>query len=100
MAKKKKVVNHDEDLIASLATASLSDIEGIAPINDADKAHFQVYISENKVFVDVNINAVMGYKVPELAYVIQTRLKKDIERRTRYTVERVNVNIIGVIIPL
>ncbi|MDR3262728.1 MAG: Asp23/Gls24 family envelope stress response protein [Clostridiales bacterium] len=100
MAKKNTSLNHNEDIIASLAGAAISDIAGIAPQAGSHEGHFQIYMSGDKVFVDVNINAAFGYSVPELAYNIQTKIKKDIERRTKYTVEKVNVNIISVIMPI
>ncbi|MDR1906377.1 MAG: Asp23/Gls24 family envelope stress response protein [Clostridiales bacterium] len=100
MLKKKKVLNHNEDILASISGAAISDVQGIAPLQDEDGGHFQIDISGNDVFIDVNINAAFGNNIPELAYNIQTKIKKDIERRTRYVVKKVNVNIISVIMPL
>jgi uncharacterized alkaline shock family protein YloU len=100
MAKKIKSGNRTEDILASLAGIAIGDVKGIAPVQDGDGSHFQVYISDDKVFIDVNINVDFDYNVPDTAYEIQTKIKKDIERRTKYTVEKVNVNVVSVIMPL
>jgi uncharacterized alkaline shock family protein YloU len=100
MAKKVKKSNQTEDLLASLAGIAIGEVKGIAPVQDGDGGHFRVYVSDDKVFIDVNINADFNYNVPEIAYEIQTKIKKDIERRTKYTVEKVNVNVVSVIMPL
>ncbi|MDR2090851.1 MAG: Asp23/Gls24 family envelope stress response protein [Clostridiales bacterium] len=100
MAKKVKKSNQAEDILASFASVAIGGVNGIAPLQDKEGGHFQVYISNDKVFIDVNVNAGFEYNVPDIAYEIQTRIKKEIERRTKYTVEKVNVNVVGVIMPL
>ncbi|MDR2047165.1 MAG: Asp23/Gls24 family envelope stress response protein [Clostridiales bacterium] len=100
MAKKKRKTGQTEDILAALASAAISEMEGIAPLQNEDGGHFQIYISDDKVFADININALFGYNVPELAYSIQTRVKRELEYRTRYTVEKVNVNIVSAIMPI
>jgi uncharacterized alkaline shock family protein YloU len=100
MAKKIKKNNQTEYLLVSLAGIAIGDVGGIAPVQDGGEGHFQIYISDDKVFVDVNINVDFNYSIPDVAYEIQTKIKRDIERRTKYTVEKVNVNVVSVIMPL
>ncbi|MDR1939446.1 MAG: Asp23/Gls24 family envelope stress response protein [Clostridiales bacterium] len=102
MAKKRGNSNqsHDEGIIASIAGTAIGEVDGVSPLNDAGGGHFQVYFSDDKVFIDVNINADYNCNIPELAYNIQTKIKKSVESRTKYKVEKVNVNVISVIMPM
>ncbi|MDR3294173.1 MAG: Asp23/Gls24 family envelope stress response protein [Clostridiales bacterium] len=101
MAKKiEQTFHQNEDIIAAIARGTIGGILGVAPLQDSDKGHFHIDISGDRVFIDVNINADYDAKIPDLAYEIQTRIKKDIARRTKYSVEKVNVNIISVIMPI
>ena len=95
-------VDKYENILASLAADSISAIAGVSsPVENRKRRNVQVYVFDgNNATVDVNINVDYGYSVKDVAYHIQTSVKRGIESRTDFVVSNVNVNIIGVIMPI
>jgi uncharacterized alkaline shock family protein YloU len=100
-----------EDIIEQLATGTVSEVEGVVDITQDSGATFtgRVFRSKNsgiivtlieelnQAVVEVNIKAYNGYRVPDLAYEIQTKIKQKVEGLTPYTVKTINVNVVGVV---
>ena len=49
-----------------------------------------------KAKIDVNIIVEYGSRIPDVAFEIQTRVKKSVENMTGFKVEEVNVHVQGV----
>lgn len=99
-------------VITSAATVAASRVEGVASITNesgfiTEKLNIKnmnkgvnVEInSSNQVILDISINVMYGYKVPELVCRVQEVVKEEIETTTSYKVKSINVNVVGVIIP-
>ena len=57
----------------------------------------KVEITDNKIAkIDLNIIVEYGARIPEIAFEIQTKVKKSVETMTGLKVSSVNVNIQGV----
>ena len=52
--------------------------------------------TDNKAKIDVNIIVEYGSRIPDVAFEIQTRVKKAVEGMTGFKVEEVNVHVQGV----
>ena len=91
-----------EKILASIAGDSIASVGGVSPpVESKRHRNVQAYIfNDNHATVDININIDYGYSVKDVAYNIQTTVKKNIESRTNYIVDNINVNIIGVIMPI
>ena len=98
-----------EDIISSIVTSAVSQIEGVADLTLDSGAtskgrlfrtqnnSVQVTLFEgNEATVDICVKAFYGTMVPDLAYRIQTAVKKEVESGTPYRVRNVNVNVVGV----
>jgi len=97
------IINEKHEIyLASIAAEAVSSVPGVSsPAESKKHRNVQAYLFENtRVMVDANINIDFGYSVKDVAYSIQTIVKKNIESRTKFTVENVNVNIIGVVMPI
>lgn len=99
-----------ENIIASITTATVSQISGVADLSLDSGATFtgKMFRSQNnsvqvtvthsmEVIININVKAYYGYKVPDLAYEIQTTVKSKVESSTPYKVKSINVNVIGVV---
>ena len=97
------------DTIASYAGIAVSEVNGVygmtgtfAGITEAisGKKNFakgiKVDVDEQKVKIDVNIIVEYGARIPDVAFDIQTRVKKSVETMTGLKVLEVNVNVQGV----
>ena len=98
------------DTVATYAGIAISEIPGdygmsgtFAGITEAisGKKNYakgiKVDIADNKTAkIDVNIIVEYGARIPEVAFEIQTKVKKSVETMTGLKVSSVNVNIQGV----
>ena len=56
----------------------------------------KVDVNEGKAKIDVNIIVEYGVRIPEIAFEIQTKVKKAVETMTGLKVTEVNVHVQGV----
>ncbi len=56
----------------------------------------KVDVDDKTVKIDVNIVVVYGARIPDVAFEIQSRVKKTVENMTGLKVSEVNVNVLGV----
>ena len=91
-----------EEIIGSIVSDAVFNMTGVAPLVKSKKMRqLQIYILEdNRVTIDLNLNARYGVSVPDIAYDIQTKVKKEVENKTHFKVDKVNINIISVVMPI
>lgn len=87
------------DVIKSLAKDALQDVRGVSLISDKRNSNaVSVDILPNeKVEVVARINIEYGYSVPSTVAALQEAIKKQIEGATRFVVNSVNVEVVGVL---
>ena len=99
-----------DDVIAVIAGAAASEVSGVASMAGgfaggisevfSGKKNFakgiKVETGEKETKIDVNIIVEYGVRIPDVAYEIQTRVKKAVEGMTGLKVSEVNVHIQGV----
>lgn len=102
----KKVKNNESmyiEVISSLASNAASNVKGVTVLGSAKSSYkdgkFRVYINKDEVTIDVYIDIMHGYSVPEVAYAVQEAIKKEVEGTTNYKVKTVNVQVSNVIFP-
>lgn len=59
----------------------------------SDTAGIRVSAEKNKVSVDMQVEVEHGVKIPAAAWKLQENVKKQIENKTGYKVESVNVHV-------
>lgn len=98
------------DVIAVIAGVAVSEVEGVAGMSGSFAGGIsevlsgkknlakgiKVDINEQKAKLDINIIVEYGARIPDVAYEIQTRVKKSVETMSGLTVEEVNVHVQGV----
>ena len=98
------------DVIAVIAGVAVSEVQGVAGMSGGFAGGITEVLSgkknlakgikvdkENgKAKIDVNIIVEYGTRIPDVAYEIQTRVKKSVENMTGFKVEEVNVHVQGV----
>ena len=99
-----------DDVIAVIAGAAASEVSGVASMAGGFAGLISEVFSVKKNFakgikvetgdketkIDVNIIVEYGVRIPDVAYEIQTRVKKAVEGMTGLKVSEVNVHIQGV----
>lgn len=97
------------DAVAMYVGIAISEIQGVygmsgalAGITEAisGKKNYtkgvKVDINDKEVKIDVNIIVEYGARIPDVAFEIQTNVKKSVETMTGLKVSEVNVNVQGV----
>lgn len=97
------------EVVATYAGIAVSEVEGVyataggfAGITEAISGKknlskgIKVEVGEKSTKIDVNIIVEYGARIPDVAYEIQTRIKKSVETMTDLKVLEVNVHVQGV----
>lgn len=109
MAKIKSVKSNTEvyaEIIADIASRAAAEIE-VAELlgKNPDKLRIikdndvHAYVkSDNTVDIDIYLNILYGYNIPDTVCKVQIAIKKAIEKETCYKVGEVNVSVVSIIV--
>ena len=100
MAKIKSVKSNTEvyaEIIADIASRAAAEIEGAELLGKDNDVHAYVK-SDNTVDIDIYLNILYGYNIPDTVCKVQIAIKKAIEKETCYTVGEVNVSVVSIIV--
>lgn len=97
------------DAVATYAGIAVAEVKGVygkgGTFSDLTEAlsgkkniakGIKVDVTEKSTKIDVNIVVVYGARIPDVAFEIQSRVKKTVENMTGLKVSEVNVNVLGV----
>lgn len=109
MAKNKSVKSNTEvyaEIIADIASRAAAEIEGAELLGkNPDKLRIikdndvHAYVkSDNTVDIDIYLNILYGYNIPDTVCKVQIAIKKAIEKETCYKVGEVNVSVVSIIV--
>lgn len=97
------------DAVATYAGIAVSEVKGVygkggtfSGLTEALSGKkniakgIKVDVDEKNVKIDVNIIVIYGARIPDVAFEIQSRVKKTVENMTGLNVLEVNVNVLGV----
>lgn len=97
------------EVVATIAGVAISEVIGANRITgffdnlaeafktkNKEGKGIRVEIKENKCRIDANIIVDFGTRIPEVAFEIQTRVKKSVEAMTGLEVREVNVHVQGI----
>ena len=99
-----------DDVVAVIAGIAVSEVPGVCDMAGGFAGGITEVLSgkknlskgikvdadEKEVRIDVNIIVEYGSRIPDVAYEIQTRVKKSVENMTGLKVSEVNVHVQGV----
>lgn len=102
-------VSFANDVLAIIAGLAASEIEGVAGMSGGLAGGIaellgrknlakgiKITVSEKLIAVDINMIITYGYKLHEVSRKVQANVVKAIETMTGLSVEKVNVNILGI----
>ena len=91
-------ITYNADIVSGIVMLSLQDTEGIELVPSKSKG-IKLCFEKEGIFADVSVIAHYGYRVPELAFRIQQKIKQMVESMTKYKIAKVDVHIQSVIFP-
>ena len=107
------MIKISDEVVETIASVAISEISGVSstgsgfvdgiakrltkkPVTSGIKAN----IGEETVSVDINIVVKYGVRIPEVAWEVQDAVKREIELMPGLTVDKVNVRVVGIDIPM
>lgn len=99
-----------DEVIATIAGIEVTKVAGVAEMAGGFAGGISEVLSgkknlskgikvergEKNIKLDVNIIVEYGTRIPDIAFEIQNRVKKEVEEKTGLKVEDVNVNVQGI----
>lgn len=96
-------VKISDDVIAKVSAVALEDIEGVFGLYDNTKAiafglktpgkAVHAEMKDSFVIVEIDIVVNYGANIPEVAWEVQSKVKKAVESMTGLVVQKVNVGV-------
>jgi uncharacterized alkaline shock family protein YloU len=100
----------ENEVVGTIASLAAADVEGIAGLvgkfsfgdmlgrKDADKG-VVVEIDGSRVGISIEVNVEYGASIYDACHRLQRKVKDAVEEMTGLTVDRVDVNVRGIIVP-
>ncbi|MCI5791183.1 MAG: Asp23/Gls24 family envelope stress response protein [Clostridiales bacterium] len=99
-------INRYRKMIVSLVNTAIAQTDGVAREYDVVKKKFgtstmntkniHVYIYDNTVTIDIYINVLFGYPVPQVVCKLQENVLNLIKDSTTFYIKNINVNVSNV----
>ena len=99
----KGTIKISDDVIATVSAIAIEDVEGISGLCEGGKEiafgikapskAVRAEMKDNFVVIDLDIVVNYGVNIPDVAWEIQSKVKKAVESMTGLIVQKVNVNI-------
>ncbi len=103
-------INISEDVLASISALAAGEVKGIAGLYapaGVDLAEIlgkknlskgvKIQIAGRNVTIDMFVNIIYGYKIPEVAAALQNSVISAVESMTGLAVDAVNVHVGGIV---
>ncbi len=99
-----------EDVVLVVAGLAVGEVEGAAVVNSLADGFVEKFVKKNygkgiraemnekEVSIDVHVIVDYGVKIPDVAWELQEKVKKNIETMTNLTVSKVNIFVEGIAI--
>ena len=98
-SEKKGKVTYNSGIIKGIVALAVSEVSGVSlKKGKKDKLNLlKITFVEETVSIDITVDVMYGYNVPDIAFNIQQSIKHNIESMSKYKVDKVDVHISGVI---
>lgn len=105
-------VEISDDVIAIIANTSALEVEGIAGIENgfangiaemlgkkgiSKGVKIDIDRENSKIKLVINLSVKFGYKIPEVMFKVQEKIKSSIETMTGLCVTQININVLNIV---
>ncbi|MBO5926760.1 MAG: Asp23/Gls24 family envelope stress response protein [Clostridia bacterium] len=98
-SEKKGKVTYNTGIVKGIVALAISEVSGVA-IKKGKKGQLnflKVNFNEDVLNIEINIDVIYGYNVPDVAFNVQQSVKHNIESMSKYKVDSVDVFVSGVV---
>lgn len=92
-------VTYNANILKGIVALAVSEVAGVAiKKGKKDKLNLmKIVFDGDTVNIDITVDAIYGYNVPDIAFNIQQSIKYNVESMSKYKVDSVDVHFNGVI---
>ena len=94
-SERKGKVTYNAGIVKGIVVLAVEDVQGVA-LNKEKLNLTKVTFNEDIVSIDITVDAIYGYSVPDVAFDIQQCVRHNIESMTKYKVDKVDVHFSSV----
>ena len=96
---KKGKITYNASIVKGIVLLAVSDVAGVSlgKKNNEKINITKIIFNEDFVSIDITVDVVYGYNVPDVVFNIQQNVKHNVESMCRYKVESVDVHVDGVV---
>ena len=100
-SERKGKVTYNTGIVKGIVALAISEVAGVAlKTGKQDKVNLiKVNFNEDVLNIELAIDVIYGYNVPDVAYEIQQSVKRNVESMSKYKVNTVDVHFEGVSFP-
>lgn len=103
-------INISEEVVATIAGIATAEVNGVAGMNGGfvggisemlgkKTKGVKVQVGEKDTVIDINLTVEYGFRIPDIAWEVQNKVKTQVESMTGLNVVAVNIHVQGVSLP-
>lgn len=94
-SERKGKVTYNVGIVKGIVVLAVEDVQGVA--HNKEKLNLtKVAFNEDVVVIDITVDVLYGYSVPDVAFDIQQCVRHNVESMSKYKVDKVNVHVSSV----
>ena len=91
-SERKGKVTYNAGIVKGIVILAVEDVQGVAS-NKENSSLTKVIFNEDVVSIDVTVDVIYGYSVPDVAFDIQQCVRHNVESMSKYKVDKVDVHV-------
>ena len=93
---RKGKVTYNAGIVKGIVVLAVEDVQGVAPNKEKLNLTKVSFTGEDIVSIDITVNVLYGYSVPDVAFDIQQCVRHNVESMSKYKVDKVDVHVSSV----
>ena len=93
---RKGKVTYNAGIVKGIVVLAVEDVQGVAPNKEKLNLTKVTFNNDDVVTIDVTVDVLYGYSVPDVAFDIQQCVRHNVESMSKYKVDKVDVHVSSV----
>ena len=93
---RKGKVTDNAGSVKGIVVLAVEDVQGVAPNKEKLNLTKVTFNNDDVVTIDVTVDVIYGYSVPDVAFDIQQCVRHNVESMSKYKVDKVDVHVSSV----
>ena len=95
-SERKGKVTYNAGIVKGIVVLAVEDVQGVAFNKEKLNLTKVTFNNDDVVSIDITVDVVYGYSVPDVAFDIQQCVRHNVESMSKYKVDKVDVHVSSV----